>query len=82
MLRRLRRRLGPDALDANAWDAERRRGAYATCTAADLDREEREGFEPGCVTQCIAETAQLVMDRKEADNVTALVLRVQPQGGR
>ena len=78
----LRRRLGPDALDANAWDAERRRGAYAACTAADLDREEREGFEPGCVTQRIAETARLVMDRKEADNVTALVLRVQPQGGR
>ena len=78
----LRRRLGPDALDANAWDAERRRGAYAACTAADLDREEQEGFEPGCVTQRIADMAKLVMDRKEADNVTALVLRVQAQGGR
>ena len=56
--------------------------AYAACTAADLDREEQEGFEPGCVTQRIADTAKLVMDRKEADNVTALVLRVQAQGGR
>lgn len=78
----LRRRLGPDALTDAAWMAERARAGYARATAATLDAEEAEGFAEGCVTQRIASTAKLVMDRKEADNVTCVVLRVVPEGGR
>ena len=43
--------------------------------------EEQHGFPEGSVSFRLASVARLVMDRKEEDNLTAVVMRVE-QGGR
>ena len=77
----LRKRLGPAALTDSLWHVERMRPGFTQADDAALAREEQGGFPQGSVSEQLAITAQLVMDRKEQDNLTAVVMRVK-QGDR
>ena len=78
----LQRRLGPAALDEAAWEAERTRPGFAKAELEELEAEEADGVPKGSVTEALKDAAQHVMDRKEADNITAVVLRAQKEGAR
>lgn len=78
----LRRLLGPDALSDEAWEIERARSGFKSATSAELADEEAAGFPAGSPTAALAQAGQLVMARKEQDNLTAVVLRAQLQGRR
>lgn len=77
----LRKRLGPAALTDSLWHVERMRPGFTQADDVVLTREEQEGFPQGSVSEQLAITAQLVMDRKEQDNLTTVVMRVK-QGDR
>lgn len=77
----VRKRLGPAALDDASWAAERTRPGFAHADEVSLAVEEQHGFPEGSVSFRLASVARLVMDRKEEDNLTAVVMRVE-QGGR
>lgn len=69
------RRLGPSALGEAAWTLERTRPNFAQAGAAELAAEEAAGFPAGSPSEALRLAAKLAMDRKEADNITAVVLR-------
>lgn len=76
------RRLGPNALDDAAWAAERSMPTFSAATASDLDAAEAVGFPANSPSEALRRAARLVMDRKEADNITAVVLRAKREGDR
>lgn len=77
----VRKRLGPAALDATSWEIEATRPGFTRADDVSLSLEEQHGFPEGSVSMKLAAVARLVMDRKEEDNLTAVVMRVK-QGGR